>query len=209
MRLGWDEIRRRARAFSADWADAHYEKGETQSFYNDFFEILGEAERGHCRSSVRLARVADNRTKESRSRLMGRVKQRHTAPELTVRRLLHSLGYRFRLHRRDLPGSPDIVFPARKAAIFVHGCFWHAHGCSKGLPPKTRVEYWGRKLADNRARDRRNEARLAEAGWRSMTVWQCELKDMGELQKSLRRFLGPSRQSPVQGAICHSRSSGG
>src|SRR5712664_2810518 len=99
--------------------------------------------------------MADTRTKEQRSRIMKSVGTYHTGPELTVRRLLHRLGYRYRLHRRDLPGRPDIVFPGRRKAIFIHGCFWHGHDCSKGKLPKSRTEYWTAKIRANQDRDAR------------------------------------------------------
>jgi DNA mismatch endonuclease (patch repair protein) len=121
---------------------------------------------------------------------MGRIGSKNTAPELIVRRLLHSLGYRFRLHRKDLPGTPDIVLPGRRKAIFVHGCFWHAHSCRIGRPPKSRPEFWEPKLARNRARDEENSRDLEEAGWDVLTVWQCETKDKVALSELLEKFLG-------------------
>ena len=120
---------------------------------------------------------------------MSRIGSRNTAPELVVRRLLHSMGYRFRLHRKDLPGTPDIVLPGRRKAIFVHGCFWHAHGCRIGRPPKSRPEFWEPKLARNKARDDKNLAALRRAGWDAFTVWQCEIKDGEALRQRLLAFL--------------------
>ncbi|RYG99871.1 MAG: DNA mismatch endonuclease Vsr [Alphaproteobacteria bacterium] len=134
--------------------------------------------------------MADNRTRESRSALMSRIGSKNTAPEITVRKLLHSMGFRFRLHRKDLPGTPDIVLPARRKAIFVNGCFWHSHGCRIGQPPKTRSEYWGPKLARNRERDGEKTAALREEGWDILTLWQCEIKDRTRLAEQLHRFLG-------------------
>lgn len=122
---------------------------------------------------------------------MARIGSRNTAPELTVRRLLHRIGYRFRIHRKDLPGTPDIVLPSRRKAIFVNGCFWHAHGCPIGQPPKSRAEFWAPKLARNVARDAEKCAALTSSGWDVLTVWQCEIKDRGALIASLREFLGP------------------
>lgn len=141
--------------------------------------------------------MADNRTPESRSALMSRIGGKNTAPELVVRRLLHSLGYRFRLHRRDLPGTPDIVFPARRKVILVNGCFWHAHGCRIGRPPKSRPEYWEPKLEQNRARDRRNRSNLRVMGWSVLTVWQCQTRNLDALSTRLLSFLGPVRENPI------------
>lgn len=121
---------------------------------------------------------------------MSRIGSKNTAPEITVRKLLHSMGFRFRLHRKDLPGTPDIVLPARRKAIFVNGCFWHSHGCRIGQPPKTRSEYWGPKLARNRERDGEKTAALREEGWDILTLWQCEIKDRTRLAEQLHRFLG-------------------
>jgi DNA mismatch endonuclease (patch repair protein) len=134
--------------------------------------------------------MTDNRTPESRSALMSRIASKHTAPELAVRKLLSAMGYRYRLHRRDLPGKPDIVFVGRKKAIFVHGCFWHGHGCRIGKLPKSRVEFWTGKMKMNRTRDRSNEHALRSAGWKVLTVWQCEIKNEVPLREKLVRFLG-------------------
>lgn len=135
--------------------------------------------------------MADTRSPAQRRRIMKSVGTKDTGPELAVRRLLHHLGYRFRLHRRDLPGRPDIVFPARRRVIFVHGCFWHGHGCSKGRLPKSRPEYWRPKIEANRARDARVVVSLAETGWKALTIWQCEMRDVDELKLVLIEFLGP------------------
>jgi DNA mismatch endonuclease (patch repair protein) len=135
--------------------------------------------------------MADTRTKEQRSRIMKSVSSCDTGPELTVRRLLHRLGYRYRLHRRDLPGRPDIVFPGRRKAIFIHGCFWHGHDCSKGKLPKSRTEYWTAKIRANRDRDASAVARLEDACWQTLSVWQCELKSLDAVGHVLREFLGP------------------
>jgi DNA mismatch endonuclease Vsr len=129
---------------------------------------------------------------EVRRRMMAAVRSKDTAPEMTVRRLVHGLGYRFRLHRRDLPGRPDLVFPARKAAVEVRGCFWHQHaGCPRAALPRTRREWWEAKLASNVARDKRNAAALTAMGWRLLTVWECEVGDAEALETRLRDFLGP------------------
>lgn len=136
--------------------------------------------------------MIDRVDKETRSRIMSSVHSENTAPEKAVRSLLHRMGYRFRLHRRDLPGTPDIVFPGRRAAIFVHGCFWHGHGCNIGKLPKSRVEYWHAKIVVNQERDRRKQAALGACGWRFTVVWQCELKDSMVLEAKLRTFLEES-----------------
>lgn len=138
--------------------------------------------------------MADNRTPASRSALMSRIGGKDTAPELLVRRRLHSLGYRFRLHRRDLPGTPDIVFPSRSKAIFVNGCFWHAHGCRIGHPPKSRPEFWLPKLERNRAKDARNMRDLRALGWAALTVWQCQTRNLDRLEARLVSFLGRPRK---------------
>ncbi|WP_083861283.1 very short patch repair endonuclease [Microvirga lotononidis] len=127
----------------------------------------------------------------SRSALMARVKGRDTKPELIVRRVAHALGHRFRLHRRDLPGTPDMVFPRLKKVIFVHGCFWHRHpGCSKASSPKTRAAFWQSKFDANVERDARSIRELRRAGWDVEVVWECETKDVDALESKLRRFLG-------------------
>ena len=125
---------------------------------------------------------------------MGRVKGRDTGPERAVRRLLWSAGYRYRLNRRDLPGTPDIVLPGRRAAVFVHGCFWHGHDCPRGArQPKANAEYWRAKIARNVARDARNQAELTALGWRPLVVWECELKRPETLSERLATELGPHR----------------
>lgn len=129
----------------------------------------------------------------SRSDIMRAVKRAHTAPEMIVRQELHALGLRFRLHRRDLPGSPDIVLPRFRTVIFVHGCFWHRHSdCRYATTPKTRQEYWLPKFAANIERDARKEAQLQALGWRVLLVWECETKRREELTLRLRREFGLS-----------------
>jgi DNA mismatch endonuclease, patch repair protein len=120
---------------------------------------------------------------------MGRVRQKNTKPEIVVRSLAHSLGYRFRLHRRDLPGRPDLVFPKLKKVVFVHGCFWHRHGCSKATSPKSNSAYWQSKFAENVERDKRAIAELLSLGWEPMVVWECETRDIDALSESLSIFL--------------------
>jgi DNA mismatch endonuclease (patch repair protein) len=126
----------------------------------------------------------------TRSAVMRRVKGRDTAPELKVRRALTALGARYRLHRAELPGKPDIVMPGRRLAIFVHGCFWHGHDCARGARvPKANRDYWVGKVERNRARDARCREALAALGWRVETIWECDLKDAAALDARLRRLL--------------------
>lgn len=122
---------------------------------------------------------------------MRAVRQKDTAPEMAVRRLLHSRGFRYRLHDRKLPGTPDIVFKGRRKVIFVHGCYWHGHNCKVGGPAKSRTEYWGPKIARNRQRDENAIAALSQEGWESMVVWECATKDLKGLAVVLERFLAP------------------
>jgi DNA mismatch endonuclease (patch repair protein) len=141
--------------------------------------------------------MADMFTPERRSDLMRRIGPRNSAPEMAVRRLVHSLGARFRLHRSELPGKPDLVLPARRVAIFVHGCFWHGHGCRRGSRtrrPKSNTDYWNRKLDRNVARDKRNLRRIRALGWKAVVLWECETADLARLERKLRRVLAiPSR----------------
>lgn len=141
----------------------------------------------------------DNRSPKKRSKIMSAVRSADTGPELAVRKILYSRGYRYRLHRKDLPGCPDIVFPGRKQAVFVHGCFWHGHRCRKGRFPKSHLSYWKPKIAENKKRDARNTARLNRLGWRALAVWQCEIKNTEALLRKLISFLGRSnirKQTP-------------
>ena len=125
-----------------------------------------------------------------RSEIMSRIHGRDTKPELVVRRIAHRLGFRFRLHRQDLPGRPDIVFPRYRAIIMVHGCFWHRHpGCKYAYTPKTRVQFWRKKFEGNVARDRRNELALSERGWRTMVIWECQTKDHQDVVARIESFL--------------------
>jgi DNA mismatch endonuclease (patch repair protein) len=129
-----------------------------------------------------------------RSERMSRVGSKNTKPELIVRRVLWRMGYRYRLHARDLPGSPDIVFRSKKQAIFVHGCFWHRHVCSNGVRiPKSRQEFWVGKLEANRTRDAKNRRRLRRLGWHVLVVWECELANPEKLTNRLHRFLEKRR----------------
>lgn len=133
----------------------------------------------------------DVHTREQRSRNMSAIRGKDTKPELIVRRIVHRLGYRFRLHRRDLPGAPDLVLPKYRKIIFVHGCYWHMHTCRWGcVTPKTNAEFWQTKRTGNVERDARNLAKLKQSGWRVLTVWECETRDIGKLSQRLDRFLG-------------------
>ena len=122
---------------------------------------------------------------------MRAVRSKDTKPEMLVRRMVHAMGYRFRLHRKDLPGKPDLVFPGRRSVVFVHGCFWHSHDCPKGQHrPATNREFWDEKLDGNRARDAKVVEALAQGGWRILTIWECEMRDRQAIEERLKRFLG-------------------
>ena len=126
-----------------------------------------------------------------RSEIMRAVKGRNTKPEMVVRRLVHKLGYRFRLYRRDLPGKPDLTFVGRRKVVFVHGCFWHGHNCRRGARmPATNTAYWLQKIDKNRNRDVAAQCTLAKAGWRVLVIWECEIKNSA-LDARLRSFLEP------------------
>jgi DNA mismatch endonuclease (patch repair protein) len=120
---------------------------------------------------------------------MRSVRRKNTAPEMIVRQLLYAAGYRYRLHVRNLPGSPDVVFRRRKKAIFVHGCFWHSHGCRHSLRPRSREDYWQAKFERNKRRDEQNLSNLVDLGWDAMTIWECETKDRSGLLARMRTFL--------------------
>lgn len=127
---------------------------------------------------------------EERSAIMRKVKGKDTKPELVIRSLLHRLGYRFRLHRKDLPGKPDIVLPKFKKVIFVHGCFWHGHkGCKNANRPKSNVSYWNKKIDRNMQRDKTNQSKLKDMGWDSLTIWECEIRDADKLANKICEFL--------------------
>lgn len=134
--------------------------------------------------------MVDTLSPRERSEIMGRVRAKDTRPEMLVRKLVFSMGYRYRLHDRSLPGTPDLVFRRARKVIFVHGCFWHRHArCAMARLPKSRTDFWIPKLEENRRRDRRNLARLRRAGWRVLVVWECELSDVAALSKRIRGFL--------------------
>ena len=150
----------------------------------------------HYRYSVH---VADVHTKQQRSFNMSRIAGRNTVPEMRVRRILHALGFRYRLHRRDLPGKPDLVFPGARAILFVHGCFWHMHGCKYGKPvPATNVSFWAEKRRGNVERDKRNRKALRDDGWRVFEVWECHTRDEDALRAKLE---------PLIAALCSARGS--
>ena len=133
--------------------------------------------------------MADRVSAERRSAIMSKVGTRDTGPEMILRRALHGMGYRYILHDRRLPGSPDLAFPKRRKAILVHGCFWHGHACRWGKLPKSNLGYWRPKIATNRARDQRNLHQLARIGLRIMVVWQCELRKREVTIAKVRVFL--------------------
>lgn len=135
----------------------------------------------------------DRLTRERRSWLMSRVRGKDTKPEMAVRRLLHGLGYRYRLHRKDLPGKPDLVFPSRRKAVFVHGCFWHGHDCKYGKLPVSNVDYWRDKIERNKTRDANALHALGSLGWGAFVVWQCDIRDLERLEKALVDFLEDDR----------------
>jgi DNA mismatch endonuclease, patch repair protein len=133
----------------------------------------------------------DTISREKRSYVMSLVKGRDTKPEMLVRRIVSALGFRYRVYSKDLPGKPDIVFPRRKLVILVHGCFWHQHnGCPRAKLPKTRANYWSAKLGTNVVRDRRNIRALRTAGWKVLTIWECQLKKPDSVTAKIMRFLG-------------------
>ena len=127
---------------------------------------------------------------EQRSRNMSAIKSKNTKPEIAVRKLLHSMGYRFRLHRKDLPGSPDIVLPKYKTVIFVHGCFWHRHkNCKYASTPKTRKEFWENKFNSNKKRDQKIQKEIIDLGWKFIIIWECEARNIQPLEEKLKGYL--------------------
>lgn len=142
---------------------------------------------GYCLAGLEF--TMDKVSAKQRSENMRRIRQRNTAPEIQVRRSLHSMGFRFRLHRRDLPGKPDIVLPRHRVAIFVHGCFWHLHDCRDGRIPKSNVDFWTKKLTRNCERDEQHLADLTRLGWDPIVVWECETEDESKLKELLRKAL--------------------
>ncbi len=141
--------------------------------------------------------MTDKLSPEARSANMARIRGRDTGPEIAVRKALHAAGFRFRLHRRDLPGKPDIVLPKHRTAVFVHGCFWHRHeGCRNATSPGTRTEFWQAKFAANVARDARNTAALEAAGWKVVVIWECETERPERLAAVIRERLPASAAPP-------------
>lgn len=128
-------------------------------------------------------------SKEQRSRRMSLIRSKNTRPELAVRSIVHRLGYRFRLHRKDLPGNPDMVFPGRFSVIFVDGCFWHGHKCPIGHIPSSNSEYWKEKISRTKLRDSKNRRRLRKAGWRVLVLWECHLRNRERLIEQVTSFL--------------------
>lgn len=127
---------------------------------------------------------------EERSALMGRVRGKDTKPELAVRRLIHAMGYRYRLRLNTLPGRPDLVFSGRRKVIFVHGCFWHRHeGCPNTRTPKSKREFWIRKFMENKERDQRQQRELREMGWDYLVIWECQVKNLDMLASRVKTFL--------------------
>lgn len=134
--------------------------------------------------------MSDVFSSKDRSRVMRAIKSKNTTPEIRVRRALHARGLRFRLHRKDLPGAPDIVLPKWRMCLFVHGCFWHGHDCARGSrTPKTNTEYWVAKINRNIARDKRNIEALKNAGWRVEVIWECQTKPRDALETVISRIF--------------------
>ena len=144
-------------------------------------------------SDAKRYSVTDTLSPSDRSHRMSLIRSTDSAAEIVVRKLIHRMGYRFRLHRKDLPGTPDLVFQKLKKVVFVHGCFWHRHPdlqCSLARLPKSRLEFWEPKLTRNRDRDERNTRALVEAGWQAIVVWECQLSNLERVESTLRAFLG-------------------
>lgn len=141
-----------------------------------------------------------------RSANMRAIRAKDTRPEMVVRRLIHGMGYRYRLHKKDLPGKPDLVFPSRGKVIFVHGCFWHAHGCGVSHTPKTNTSYWFPKLKRNAERHAEAEAALSDMGWSSLVIWECQTINVADLSRVLKHFLGKQDTHGEDDGIPHAIS---
>lgn len=135
--------------------------------------------------------MADIFDKEKRSEIMSKISRKNTSPELIIRKALFAEGYRYRLHRKDLPGNPDIVFPSKKKVIFINGCFWHRHNCKRAALPTTNIDFWEKKLSGNKERDNRNLEKLKKMGWESLVIWQCQIKKnkIKDQVKHISKFL--------------------
>lgn len=155
--------------------------------------ILRRESGGVGAARLKCSLYMDNLSAAERSHCMSHVLGRNTTPELTIRRLLHSMGFRYRVHVRTLPGTPDLVFASRRKVILIHGCFWHGHSCRAGRnTPASNVLYWTNKLRRNRNRDRRTETKLKRLGWRVLKVWECEIRtDKANVIEKIVQFLGP------------------
>ena len=131
-----------------------------------------------------------HKVSEQRSRNMSAIKSKNTKPEIKVRKVLHSMGYRFRLHRKDLPGKPDLVLPKYRTAIFVNGCFWHQHKeCKYSRLPKTNIDFWKRKLEGNSQRDKLNQSKLKDMGWKVIIIWECQIKEIENIRYFIKETL--------------------
>lgn len=140
--------------------------------------------------------MADTMSKAERSRRMAMVRGKNMKPEVAVRKLVHGLGYRYRLHKKDLPGMPDMVFKSKKKVIFVHGCFWHRHdNCKLARLPKSRLDFWKTKLEGNKKRDEENQKRLNEMGWEYLVIWECEVKDKQNIRDKIQSFLDRGKRA--------------
>lgn len=149
--------------------------------------------------------MADVLTPSQRSYCMSQIQGKDTRPELAVRSLLHRMGYRFRLHRKDLPGKPDIVLPRFRSVVFVHGCYWHRHkGCKYAYVPKTRRSFWKSKFKENVNRDSRTRKQLHGLGWKVLVLWECEIRDIANLQEHLDSFLS---KKEIKDETVHTNSS--
>lgn len=148
--------------------------------------------------------MTDTVSRETRSRMMSSVGGKNTEPELIVRRMLHRMGYRFRVHSRKLPGTPDVVLARHRKVIFVHGCFWHGHpGCKNGARPTSNTDFWNSKLDSNISRDATVERELEEQGWDVFVIWECEIRDKEALEKSLRKFMEAGTSGVAKKAVDH------
>lgn len=140
--------------------------------------------------------MTDRISPELRSQIMAKIRGKNTHPELVVRSLVHRLGFRFRLHKQELPGKPDLVFPRHRKILFVHGCFWHGHGCRRGKMPQSRLDYWKPKIERNRTRDESNLLQLTNMGWRTLTLWECEIQDLSLIERKIKRYFLGSNGKP-------------